>query len=135
MIATDSLSLMFIGCFVIGLLFMLITAFTGHGHGLAHHSGVTVHTALIHATHGVHAATHTGQSAPHTTNQNAHGSHFSLLSIVNPLSIAIFLLGFGFFGYLLHSATGFALPLIFVLACIGGIVIAAILIIMLSRLF
>jgi len=141
MIATDPLSLMFVACFAIGLLFLLITALTGHGHGLAHHAGSTSHIGqaghahLVHAIHGAHATTHTGQSASHTTNQNAHGSPFSLLSIVNPLNIALFLLGFGFFGYVLHTATGFALPLIFVLACIGGLAIAAILIIMLNRLF
>jgi hypothetical protein len=143
MIATDPLSLMFISCFVVGLLFLLITAFTGHGHGhaLAHHTGVTSHIGhggpahVLHAAGGTHATPHTGQSASHTTNQHTHGSHFSLLSIVNPLNIAIFLLGFGFFGYLLHAATGFALPLIFVLACIGGLAIAASLIIMLNRIF
>jgi hypothetical protein len=139
MIATDPLSLMFIGCFVIGLLFLLITSFAGHG--LAHHAGTTSHighvghTPLVHATHGLHAATHTGNGAPHSTQHQAHGSHFSLLAIVNPLNIAIFLLGFGFFGYVLHGATAFALPLIFVLASIGGLTIAAILIIMLNRIF
>jgi hypothetical protein len=140
-VANDTLSLLFIGCFVIGLLFLLITAFAGHGHGLAHHTGATshighgAHAPLVHATHGAHAATHTGSSASHTTNHQAHVSHFSFLSIVNPLNIALFLLGFGFFGYILHSATAFALPLIFVLACIGGLIIAAILIIMLNRIF
>jgi len=140
MIQTDPLSLMFVACFLIGLLSLLITAFAGlgHGHGLAHHSGATSHIGHappVHATHGLHPTPHTGQSTPHTTQQNAHGSHFSLLSIVNPLNIAIFLLGFGFFGYVLHAASGFALPLIFVLACIGGLAIAATLIIILNRLF
>lgn len=140
MIATDSLSLMFIGCFVIGLLFLLITTFSGHGHGLAHHAGATSHIGhggpahLVHAAHGAHTTPHTGQAASQTTNHNARGIHFSLLSIVSPLNIAIFLLGFGFFGYLLHAAS-FALPLIFVFACIGGLAIATTLIIMLNRLF
>jgi hypothetical protein len=143
MIATDPLSLLFIGCFVIGLLFLLIIAFTGHGHGhgIAHHGGGTGHighaghTPPVHVTHGVHAATHTGNSASQTTNQNAHGSHFSILAILNPMSIVLFLLGFGFFGYILHTANVFALPLILLLASVGGLVIALILIIMLNRIF
>ncbi len=136
MIATDPLSLMFIGCFVAGLLFLLITAFAGHG--LAHHTGTASHighTPLTHTTHVSHVGTHMGHGAPHTTNHNAHTSHFSFLSIINPLNIALFLLGFGFFGYVLNAANAFALPLLFVLACIGGLTIAAILIIMLNRLF
>lgn len=137
-VVNDTLSLLFIGCFVIGLLFLLITAFAGHGHGLAHHTGASSHIGhahLVHAAHGAHAATHTGNSASQTTNHQAHGGHFSFFSILNPLNIALFLLGFGFFGYALHSATAFALPLIFILACIGGVAIAAILIIMLTRIF
>jgi len=138
MIATDPLSLMFVACFAIGLLFLLITALTGHGHGLAHHTGATGHAGhahLVHTIHGAHATPHTGQGTPHTTNQNAHESPFSLLSIVNPLNIALFLLGFGFFGYALNATNAFALPLIFVIACIGGLAIAAVLIIMLNRIF
>lgn len=150
MIATDPLSLMFVACFVIGLLFLLITAFAGpvlgHGRGLslAHHTGTTGHTGLgghapqVHATHAGHTGQttpHTGQSASQTTNQPARGIHLSFLSIVNPLNIAIFLLIFSLIGYLLHTATGFALPLIFILACIGGLAIAATLIIILNRLF
>ena len=141
MIATDPLSLMFISCFVVGLLFLLITAFSGHGHALGHHTGATSHIGdaghahLVHTAHGVHTTPHAEPSAPHTADHHVHGGHFSLLSIVNPLNIAIFLLGFGFFGYLLHAATGFALPLIFVLACIGGVAIAVALIIMLNRIF
>lgn len=141
-VANDTLSLLFIGCFVIGLLFLLITAFAGHGHGLAHHTGASSHIGhgghahLVHGTpHGAHVSTHAGNGAAQTTNHQAHGGHFSLLSIVNPLNIALFLLGFGFFGYVLHGATAFALPLILVLAGIGGVAIAAILIIMLTRIF
>ena len=140
MIATDALSLLFVACFVIGLLCLLITAFTGHDGGVHHagavgHIGHVGHMPLPQVTHGLHVATHTGGGASHTTHHNTLGSHFSLLSIFNPLNIALFLLGFGFFGYILHATTAFALPLIFVLACLGGLAIAAILIIMLNRLF
>jgi hypothetical protein len=86
-------------------------------------------------THGAHVATHTGQSATHTTHQNADGSHFSVLAIVNPLNIALFLIGFGIFGYVLNASNAFALPVLIALACIGALVIATVLIIALNRVF
>ena len=143
MIANDPLSLMFVACFVIGLLFLLIIAFSGHGHGhgLAHHSGVTGHighaghTPLAHAPHGPHASAHTGHSTSQTANHNARGSHFSIFAIVNPLNIVLFLLGFGFFGYISSATKAFALPLTLVLASAGGLIIALILIIFLNRAF
>jgi hypothetical protein len=141
MIETDSSSLLFIGCFVIGLLFLLITTFLGGDHSAGHDAGATSaighggHIAPVGATHDAHITTHAGDSTDQTTHQGAHDSHFSLLSIISPLKIALFLIGFGFFGYILHASTGFALPWIFVLACVGGLTIAAILIIMLNRLF
>jgi hypothetical protein len=144
MIANDPLSLMFVACFVIGLLFLLIIAFSGHGHGhgLAHHVGAATshighagHTPLAHATHGPHASTHTGHSTSQTTHHNAHGGHFSIFAIVNPLNIVLFLLGFGFFGYIASATKAFALPLTIVLASIGGLFIALVLIIILNRAF
>jgi hypothetical protein len=143
MIANDPLSLMFVACFAIGLLFLLITAFSGHGHGhgLAHHAGATSHighaghTPLAHATHGPHASTHTGHSTSQTANHNAHGGHFSIFAIVNPLNIVLFLLGFGFFGYITSATKAFALPLTIVLASVGGLIIALVLIIILNRAF
>lgn len=151
MIATDTLSLLFIGCFVIGLLFLLITALVGHGDGLAHHSGATSHIGHVggahvahgahvggaHMAHGAHVAPHTGQGAAHTSHQDAQeGGHFSVLAIVNPLNIALFLSGFGFLGYVLRAtASAFGLPLIILLAGIGALAIATVLIIMLNRIF
>ena len=142
-VANDPLSLLFISCFAIGLLFLLIIAFTGHGHGhgLAHHTGATSHighaghTPSAYATHSPYASTHAGHSISHAANHNTHGSHFSVLAIFNPLSIVLFLLGFGFFGYILHATQAFALPLILVLASTGGLVIALILLIILNRIF
>jgi hypothetical protein len=151
MILTDSLSLLFIGCFVTGLLFLLITALVGHGDGLGHHSGATshighvgggshiahgVHVGGAHVAQGAHVAPHTGQSAAHTPHQDAQGEHFSVLAIVNPLNIALFLSGFGFLGYVLRStASTIGLPLIIILAGIGALGIATVLIIMLNRIF
>jgi hypothetical protein len=141
MIATDPISLMFIACFLIGLFFLLIIAFTGHGHGhgIAHHAGATSHIGhaghMTHVTHGVHTTSHTGHSTAQTSTHNADGGHFSILAILNPMSIVLFLIGFGFFGYILHTPKIFALPLTLVFAGIGGLFIAALLIIILNRLF
>jgi hypothetical protein len=141
MIATDPLSLFFIGCFLVGLLFLLITAFTGHGIG--HHTGTTAHVGhtpvahvspTAHVTHAYHGTTQTGQNTPHTTNQDARGNSFSILSIVNPMTIVFFLTGFGLLGYILHVyASSFALPAIFIFACIGGLAVATILLVILNR--
>ena len=57
MIATDPLSLLFIACFLVGLVFFIVTALMGNlGHGATH--GVADHTN-IHV--GQHSALH-----PHT---------------------------------------------------------------------
>ena len=57
------------------------------------------------------------------------------MSFVNPTSIMLFLLGFGFFGYLFHNTVHFVAALTLILAGTGGIAIAVLLLIMLSRLF
>ena len=120
MIATDQLSLLFIGCFLLGFLYLLVTSLfggLGHGagHGLAHH---------VHVGHG--ATTH---------NTHGNASSFSLLSIINPSSVVLFLIGFGFFGYALHVSTSFTIPIILTLACASGVIIASLLLITLARIF
>lgn len=136
MIATDPLSLVFIGCFLVGLIYFIVTALLGNlGHGTAHtaahhvdahighHTGVHVHTAAHSAAHA-HAQTH------------AHGHNQSLASFLNPTSIMFFLLGFGFFGYVFHNIVGLEAPLLVLLfAGLSGIVIALLLFSMLARIF
>lgn len=150
MIATDPLSLLFIACFLIGLVYFIATALLGnlgHGftHGTAHHIDVGhhvggVHTTGTHAAHVVshgpahHAAGHAASSHG-TTHQDTHGQNQSLMSFINPTSIMLFLLGFGFFGYLFHNTIHFVAALTLILAGVGGIAIAVLLLIMLSRLF
>jgi len=158
LIATDPLSLLFVFSFLFGLLFLFVTAFLG-SIGQGHHIGghhihagghaaphVHVHTA--HAGHG-HAghtnaghtqAVHSGQSgqkagqpAPSTT--EAHVNFLSYLGYINPLSLAIFLVGFGFFGYVFHNSTQLALPFALALSGLCGLLIAAILLMMFNRLF
>ncbi len=149
MIATDPLSLLFIACFLIGLVYFIATALLGNlGHGFAHgttqhvdvgHHVGGVHTTGTHATHMVsHGPAHTAGhavSSHSTTHQDTHGQNQSLLSFVNPMSIMLFLLGFGFFGYLFHTTIHFVAALTLTFAGISGIVIAVLLLVMLSRLF
>lgn len=152
LIATDPLSIVFIGCFLFGLLFMVITAVLGNlghsGHGgLGHDVDISHHGAHI-TTHHVgglqgkgvqvgHGTAHTqaGATAKGSTAHSTQGSDFSLLPYINPTSIVLFLLGFGFFGYVFHNTTSFVLPLTIILAVISGIIVAALLLIMLNRLF
>ncbi len=152
MIATDPLSLVFIACFLFGLLFFIATALLGNlGHGTAHHGGLHVshhvsgvHTTGTHAAHAVHTAGHgptpahgTGQAAgTHSTARNdTQGHSQSLLSFINPTSIMLFLLGFGFFGYLFHNTVHFVAALTLTLAGVGGLIVAALLLVLVGRLF
>ncbi len=144
-IVTDPLSLVFIACFLFGLLFMVASALLGsfgHGTHAAHGVHTGTHVGHIHAGHvhmnGTH---HTGQDTQHTgkgavaKTSGASSNRFSLFSYANPTSIAVFLLGFGFFGYIFHNTAGFILPLTLVLAVVGGLIITALLLVLLSRFF
>ncbi len=147
MIATDPLSLVFFACFLVGLLFFVVTALLGNlGHG-ATHAGAAhqVHAAVGHAgTHGgthagshavvSHASTHAGTQSGQS--HHAAGQRGSALSFLNPTSVMLFLLGFGFFGYLFHNFVGFETPILtLIVAAAGGIVVAALLLLAITRLF
>jgi len=143
-IATDPLSLLFIACFLLGFLFFIVTALLGNlghshigTHGIAHHIAVNGGT---HHTGVPTGASHTGSSAAHGTSHaqtvQAGGEHSlgaTLWAFLNPTAIMLFLLGFGFFGYVFHNATNLLLPFTLILAAIGGIGVAAILLYLLSR--
>src|SRR2546429_9907513 len=93
-IATDPLSLVFIACFLFGLLFLIGSAIlgslghggTGHaaahqfhlpavGHGATHSVGPAVGHAVGH-TGGTHVASHgTGHSPIHSSNTQQAGNH------------------------------------------------------------
>jgi len=160
LIATDPLSLLFIFSFLFGLLFLFVTAFLGnigHGHHIGghhihvgahsgHHAAPHVHTSHAGHAHAGHAnaghvqAAHNGQAgqkagqpAPATT--QAHVNFLSYLGYINPLSLAIFLVGFGFFGYVFHNSTQLALPFALALSGFCGLVIAAMLLITMNRIF
>src|SRR5260370_38118741 len=91
---------------------------------------------------------HTGNNAPAHTAGQAAGSHGtshahsetqghnqSLSSFLNPTSIMLFLLGFGFFGFFFHNTIHAVAAITLILAGISGVIIAALLLILLSRLF
>lgn len=144
MIAYDPLSLVFIFCFLLGFGFFLVAGLMG-GHGHTHAGHIHVH--LPGASHmpahaGSHAPAH-GPAHPagahpapggHQGTQPA-ASHLSLLSYLNPTTLALFLLGFGFFGYFFHNTTNLAVAFTLLLASSGGLLIAALLLMVLNRLF
>ena len=153
LIETDPLSLVFIGCFTFGMLFLIVTALLGnlgHGHDGTHVAGQhsTLHVGgHVAGGHGVgHAAGHAPVDAPthatghaaaahSTTAQNPLESVQSALSFINITSIVFFLIGFGLFGYVFHNTLQLVALLVLVLAGVSGIVIAALLLLLLSRLF
>ncbi|GCE27814.1 hypothetical protein KDA_32980 [Dictyobacter alpinus] len=127
MIATDQLSLLFIGCFLLGMLYLIITALFGN---LGHHGGDGGHHI-----HHIHVDGHHSGGQHHGNNSDGDDGEFSILSILNPTSIVLFLIGFGFFGYALHTTTSFTIPIILGLACIIGLVVAALMLSLFSRMF
>ena len=151
LIATDPLSLVFLACFLFGLLFLVASAILGnlgHGggasHAASHHfdlhigghaqsggQGSGTHTV----SHGTaHTAGH-GATTQHTASQSTQGNIPAFLAYVNPTSVVLFLLGFGFFGYVFHNTAHLELPITLLLAGAGGIVIAVLMLVMLARVF
>ncbi len=138
MLATDPLSLLFTGCFLFGLFFFLGAALLGQVHhgGVGHvaHHGAVAHTH-VHVggtgTHHLQTATQqgTGKSSLQSTGRA------SLFTLLNPTSIVLFLMGFGFFGYVFHNTTRLALPFSVALAIVGGLLIASLILLLLSKVF
>src|SRR5579863_1525622 len=137
--ATDPLSLVFIACFLFGLLFFVGTILLGNlGHGQAGHATHTGGHAPTHVggQNVSHAVSHNSQVVGHHVTPTGHQSNnFSIAPFFNPTTIALFLLGFGFFGYVSHNTAQFVLPLTLVLAALGGLVVAALLLLLVTRLF
>src|SRR5215469_9024609 len=138
MIATDPLSLLFTACFLTGLIFFIVTALMGNlGHGMTHnvaHHSSAVHTAGTHAVS--HGPAHTSGHATHSqATTHGQGQHQSPLAFINPTSIMLFLLGFGFFGYLFHSTMHAVTAITLILASIAGVIIAILLLLLVGRIF
>jgi hypothetical protein len=160
-IATDPLSLLFIACFLFGFLFFVITAMLGnlgHGHShmgshsASHHTGFHNagggHVVAAHVPgHSVSSrvvgrgtqgttSTHAGSHPAHPQEAADHRSFFSSVwTFINPTSVILFLFGFGFFGYVFHNTANLALPFSLLLAAVGGVFIAAIILALLTRVF
>jgi hypothetical protein len=135
LIAHDPLSLVFIFCFLLGLGFFLLAGLLG-GQSHVHTGHIHVHLPGTHQA-PVHGPTHT--TAAHSASGGQQGTqataHMSLLSYLNPTTIALFLLGFGFFGYFFHNTTNLAVAFTLFLATGGGLLIAVLLLLVLNRLF
>ena len=162
MLATDALSLVFIGCFVVSGTFLILSSILGFGHGHFFHIGHTGHagtaghvghagpaaghaSGLIHHAlpHG-HAAGHSAHVATHSNasqGQNAAASAQTSPSIwamlagyLNLYAILTFLFWFGFIGYILHNLTNAGSLVAFFGALLVGIVGAVLINIAMSRL-
>ncbi|HEV2458178.1 MAG TPA: hypothetical protein VGS80_07410, partial [Ktedonobacterales bacterium] len=149
MIATDPLSLVFLGCIIFSGLFLVVSSVSGlgHGHGLHLHLGghALGHVAGGgHVTHvGGHAATtHAapGHTAPGHGALSGASARLSLVahafeSSLNLYGLLVFLLIFGLLGYLLHNSTNLADVATVVLALAVGVGSAMVVSVLLARLF
>ncbi len=138
MLATDPLSLLFLGCALFSGLFLVATVALGAGHGhtghlgnghIAAHGDVSVHAASHTTTHAAaHTATHapahdgaTHSAATATAGESLWGAVQSLLlGSLNLNGALIFLLVFGVLGYLLHNGQGASLLTVVTLAALVG---------------
>jgi hypothetical protein len=59
----------------------------------------------------------------------------AVFAFLNPTTLVLFLIGFGFFGYVFHNSTQLALPFTLILAAISGFIIAGVLLALLNRAF
>jgi membrane protein implicated in regulation of membrane protease activity len=146
MIATDPLSLVFLGCFVFAGLFLLISTVTNSGHGHAlhfgghglqlDHAGHIAHDA--HAGHDAHAA-HAGTSGGAAGAGGVPGFFDSVLGTLEEAlsvyGILTFLLVFGLLGYLLHNSTNVGVVLTLLLALLVALACAVGVSATLTRLF
>ena len=139
MLATDPLSLLFLGCALFAGLFLVVTVMLGVGHGHVGHLGHAGH--LGHVGHVAHVG-HVGQVSGHAPAQAARldGAHdatqaaapavegnslwagvqSALLGSLSLNGALVFLLVFGVLGYLLHSGQGGSVFVAVALAALVG---------------
>jgi hypothetical protein len=118
LLATDPLSLLFIACFAFGALYLVLGFILGF---------------LGDLTGGDHPG-HPHHGHGHANHGHGHGG-FSLWTVINPTSIVLFLVGFGLLGYTLHNTSPLQVTLILVIASGGGILISALMLMLLYRVF
>src|SRR5258708_21749013 len=120
MIATDPLSLVFLGCFLFAGLFLVVTTLLGVDHG--HAIGIHGHVGHVHlGGHGGHTAHVSGHASGHVggpTDTSSSAGPVPLDSLLNMLadglnllSVLALLIFFGRLGYLLHNFTNLGLTL------------------------
>jgi hypothetical protein len=144
MIATDPLSLVFLGCIIFSGLFLVVSSVSGlgHGHGLHLHLGGH---ALGHVAGGGHVS-HVGGHTATTHAAPGHGAlsgasaRLSLVahafeSSLNLYGLLVFLLIFGLLGYLLHNSTNLGDVATFALALAIGVGSAMVVSVLMARLF
>jgi hypothetical protein len=152
MLATDPLSLVFLGCIIFSGAFLLISMATGLGHGQLHtghlghvgHIGHLTHAGHVstHAAHAGHAASGHASSDTASSTGSAGATHpiwapvrETLSGSLNPFSALSFLFVFGLLGYLLLNAARLGVVLSIVLPALLGLAAAAAVGIGLARLF
>ncbi len=107
------MNLLYMICFVVGLVMSLLAAFSGLGR---------IHFGHLHLPHTHLPHAHASAPAP------AHGSHAGAeMSALNGFTLPAFLCWFGGAGYLLNHYTGIITPLVLLLAVLSGLVGAGIL--------
>jgi len=152
MIATDPLSLVFLGCFLFAGTILVVTTLLGVGHGHElhfSHLGHDLGHGLGHAHTGIHAgdAGHAGHASHTHVAANGHDAHAAhghgdaatgasggaspwdafratLLGGLNFYSILTLILIFGLLGYLLHNFTDLGVVLTLILAVALGVACA-----------
>lgn len=160
MLATDPLSLVFLGCFLFSGLMLVVTTLLGAAQG---HAGLGAHAA--HSLHFPHPAGHTaGHVGAHAPGHGAHAGHAGasdhagsanahaavgtetppafladlrslVLGALNLYSILALLLFFGLLGYLLLNFSPVGAAVAVVLALIFGVVAALLVSSLMARLF
>ena len=153
MIATDPLSLVFLGCIIFSGLFLVVSSVSGLGHGHGLHLGghALGHVAGGHVTHVGQAghATHAGHAGGHAATTHAAPAHGALSgaparlglvahafeSSLNLYGLLVFVLIFGLLGYLLHNSTNLGDVGTVVLALAVGVGSAMVVSLLMARLF
>jgi membrane protein implicated in regulation of membrane protease activity len=151
MIATDPLSLVFLGCFLFAGLFLVVTTLLGvdHGHGISFHGHIGhVHLGGHggHAAHMAHAnghaSGHAGGHAGSPMDASSSAGPTPLNSLLNVLadglnlfSLLALLFFFGLLGYLLHNFTNFGVTFSMLVALAIGFGAALLTGALMSRLF
>ena len=144
MIATDPLSLVFLGCFLFAGLFLVVTTLLGvdHGHALGIHGHVGHVHLGGHGGHTAHVSSHASGHVGGPTDTSSSAGPVPLDSLLNVLadglnlfSLLALLFFFGLLGYLLHNFTNLGVTFSTLVALALGLSAALLTGALMSRLF